>query len=321
MSGGIPVWGTDNNSTDVSATTTGSGNAVTSVTASGSTITVTKGTTFLTSHQDISGKEDISNKVTSWSSTTSDTNYPSEKLVKSALDDKANTFKVSSSNNTASWGSAVTVGTVAGTALKFTMPDNPTADFDYRGKANTWSAVNTFTAAGNTVSASSGSGSGVINITNGGLWAAGGIYGNKVYNAVWNDLADCIPVDENCEAEPGYCYCFNGEKYYKSSKYLDDGIIGIYSDTYGMHMGYKPDLKQIPIAVAGFALAYVDKDYPVGTPLTCTENGYLTKIEKSDKIEWPEKIVATYWKDEPNEEWGSDNRKVKVNGRKWVKIK
>lgn len=37
----------------------------------------------------ISGKEDKSNKVTSWSSTTTDTNYPSEKLVKDSLDGKA----------------------------------------------------------------------------------------------------------------------------------------------------------------------------------------------------------------------------------------
>ena len=36
---------------------------------------------YLTEHQDISGKEDKSNKVTSWGSTPSDTKYPSEKLV------------------------------------------------------------------------------------------------------------------------------------------------------------------------------------------------------------------------------------------------
>lgn len=41
------------------------------------------------SHQDISGKEDTTNKVTSWSSTTNDTHYPSEKLVKDSLDLKA----------------------------------------------------------------------------------------------------------------------------------------------------------------------------------------------------------------------------------------
>ena len=49
---------------------------------------------FLTQHQDISGKEDKTNKVTSWSSTTKDTNYPSEKLVKSSLDLKADASSV-----------------------------------------------------------------------------------------------------------------------------------------------------------------------------------------------------------------------------------
>lgn len=41
-------------------TTTGSGNAVTDISVSGHEITLTKGTTFLTSHQDISGKADLS---------------------------------------------------------------------------------------------------------------------------------------------------------------------------------------------------------------------------------------------------------------------
>lgn len=279
-----------------------------------------KADTALQKHQDISGKENTSNKVKSWSSTTTDDHYPSEKLVKDSLDGKANTFSVSSLNTTASWGSAVTVGTVAGTALKFTMPSNPTADFDYRGRANTWSAVNTFSSSSD-VNSGSSTASGAIIASNGGIWAAGGIRGNKVYNAVWNDLADCIPVDDECELTPGYCYCFDGEKYYKSSKYLDDGIIGIHSDTYGMHMGYKDNCKQMDVAVAGFVLAYVDKEYPVGTPLTCTENGYLTQIERSDKMEYPEKIVATYWKNEPSEYWGGEKDKIKVNGRKWVKIK
>lgn len=42
--------------------------------------------TYLTSHQDITGKEDKSNKVASWSSTVNDTRYPTEKLVKDSLD-------------------------------------------------------------------------------------------------------------------------------------------------------------------------------------------------------------------------------------------
>lgn len=49
--------------TITTATTSGSGNAVTAITASNGALTVTKGTTFLTSHQDISGKADKSATV------------------------------------------------------------------------------------------------------------------------------------------------------------------------------------------------------------------------------------------------------------------
>ena len=189
---------------------------------------------------------------------------------------------------------------------------------DLRQMENSWSGKQTISAEGEVISDST---SGALTVSTGGIYAASGIKSNTgVYNAVWNDLADCIPVDDECKVEPGYCYCFDGEKYYKSSKYLDEGIIGIDSDTYGMNMGHKPGLNQMDVAVAGFVLAYVDKEYKPGTPLTCTENGYLTEIKKEDKIEYPERIVATYWKNEPADEWGSDSRKVKVNGRKWVKV-
>ena len=45
--------------------------------------------TYLTSHQDISGKEDVSNKTSSWNSSPNDTRYPTEKLVKDSLDNKS----------------------------------------------------------------------------------------------------------------------------------------------------------------------------------------------------------------------------------------
>lgn len=49
---------------------------------------------------DISGKEDKSNKVTAWSSTTTDVHYPSEKLVKDALDGKAEKSEIEASVTT-----------------------------------------------------------------------------------------------------------------------------------------------------------------------------------------------------------------------------
>lgn len=52
-----------------------------------STSDLTNDSGFITSAA-ITGKEDSSNKVASWSSTTTDVHYPSEKLVKSSLDTK-----------------------------------------------------------------------------------------------------------------------------------------------------------------------------------------------------------------------------------------
>lgn len=57
----------------------------------------------------ISGKEDTSNKVSSWSSTTDDTHYPTEKLVKDSLDSKQATLvsgtNIKTINNTSLLGS------------------------------------------------------------------------------------------------------------------------------------------------------------------------------------------------------------------------
>lgn len=153
------------------------------------------------------------------------------------------------------------------------------------------------------------------------IWTSGNIQGGAVYNAVWNDLTDRIPVDNDCDLEYGKCYCFDGNHYYQSKEYCPEEIIGIHSDTGGFEMGHKEGVKELQCSVSGFVLAYVDEEYPVGTPLTPTKDGYLTKILMEDKIKYPERIVATYWKNEPSEEWGSEAKKVKVNGRKWVKIR
>lgn len=162
-----------------------------------------------------------------------------------------------------------------------------------------------------------------VNDTGGSSYCAAryGFTAPAVWGAVFNDLADSIPLGEGDIVEPGYCYGFDGEHYVKTSEYMQQSYIGIHSDTYGFRMGYEEGKEKFDVAVSGFVLAYVDKEYPVGTPLTCTKDGYLTKISKKDKIEYPEMIIAKYWKSEPNEEWGTEDKKIKVKGRRWVKVK
>lgn len=65
---------------------------------------------YLTSDS-ITGKEDVSNKVSTWSSTTTDDHYPSEKLVKDALDAKQGTLAFDGTYNATS-NKAATVSSV-----------------------------------------------------------------------------------------------------------------------------------------------------------------------------------------------------------------
>ena len=62
-------------------------------------------------------------------------------------------------------------------------------------------------------------------------------------------------------------------------------------------------------------LAYVDKDYPIGTALTSGPKGILTAITKTEKREYPERIVGIL--DTKPEKYNQ----VKLDGRYWVKVK
>ena len=235
--------------------------------------------------------------------------------IKDALDEKADKFTVINGGETATWGNTVTVGTVDNIPLTFTMPSNPNTDTKNTAGANN-SPARLFLIGATEQTANP------VTYSNTSVYAeAGQIHASKVWGAVFNDLADAIPVGEGDVLEAGYCYGFDGKHYTKTSSYMQKSCIGIHSDTYGFIMGHEEGKEKLNIAVAGFVLAYVDKDYETGTPLTCTEDGYLTEIELEDKIKYPERVVATYWKDEPYEEWGSEDKKVKVNGRKWVKVR
>ena len=88
-----------------------------------------------------------------------------------------------------------------------------------------------------------------------------------------------------------------------------------------MCVGSGANHTEVPLAVSGWVLAYVDNEYECGTPLTNDENGNLTEISMDEKRNYPERIVAIYKKKEHEKLWGSAGRKVEVNGRHWVKVK
>jgi hypothetical protein len=136
----------------------------------------------------------------------------------------------------------------------------------------------------------------------------------KIWNAVWNDIADFQPLDD--ELVYGKCYydASNGAKI--CNERCQMSVIGVASNTFGYGLGAGD--KKVPIAVAGWVLAFVDKEYKMGTPLTNDENGDLTEMSMEEKRLWPERIVAIYKKKETKL---SIDDKVSVDNRHWVKVK
>ena len=141
----------------------------------------------------------------------------------------------------------------------------------------------------------------------------GYFYATRVYNAIYNDIVDFIDYDGEDEIEYGKVYKRNQNgDIVLTDKFADD-FLGIASDTYGFSMGVSSN-KQIPIAIGGFVLAYVDWVYSSGTPLIARENGILTKWVEGI----PEhKILAFFDRVETKQEWNN----IKVNGRYWVRVR
>lgn len=155
-------------------------------------------------------------------------------------------------------------------------------------------------------------------IVSGGIGAAGNIYGNKVYNAVWNDYAEFRKAET---LEPGRVIIEDASGEMKlSSERLQPGA-SIISDTFGSAMGETEECKT-PIAVAGRALAYYYGDinmYTVGAAVGTGPNGTVSLMTREEIMTYPDRIVGIVSEIPSYKEWGPEH--IKVNGRIWIKIK
>lgn len=142
---------------------------------------------------------------------------------------------------------------------------------------------------------------------------------SKVWNSVWNDVADFQLLNDQLVF--GKCYIDHIEGARIAFERCQMAVIGVASDTFGHAVGAGANEKEVPIAVCGWVLAFVDKEYPCGTPLTNDENGNLTEMTLEEKRNYPERMLGIYKKPEPQEEFGPNGQKIKVNGRHWVKVK
>lgn len=155
--------------------------------------------------------------------------------------------------------------------------------------------------------------------TKGGIYAQNNIYGERVFNAVFNDYAE---YRTTCKGvKPGQCVYDNDDGSLSiSDKFLIPGA-QIVSDTFGHAMGMTEKCTT-PIAVAGRVLAYPYGDrskYHAGQSVCAAPNGTVRIMTRSEIATYPDCIVGIVSEIPDYETWGTDN--VKVDGRIWIKVK
>jgi len=156
------------------------------------------------------------------------------------------------------------------------------------------------------------------------VFSEGHIYTKgKVFNAVYNDIAEFRKLADGYKLEYGKCYVQTRYGIRPSQHYLESGCIGICSDTFGYSLGSPID-GNAPIALCGWVLAKIHsyEDLKIGTCLTAGANGILYVMSPEVIQSNPDKIVARYMGDPEN-----DSLRVQcldeisdLEGRYWVKI-
>ena len=171
--------------------------------------------------------------------------------------------------------------------------------------------------------ASSSTSTGAVKIT-GGLGVGGNIYGSKVYNAVWNDMAEC----RNAETmEAGCCVREDADGIMKKTSERLMAGCRLTSDTFGFCMG-ETDEARTPIAIAGRVLAYPTGDvarYHLGDAVCSAPDGRIDVMTREEIKEYPERIIGTVSEIPTYDVWYGGTKEnpqpVPVNGRIWIYVR
>lgn len=127
----------------------------------------------------------------------------------------------------------------------------------------------------------------------------GYFYATRVYNAVYNDLAEFMYKAE--DAEPGDVMIQTSNGLIKSQKHGDARVVGVYSDTYGYALGAEEEDKKIPIGISGTVFVKIDGKFKIGDMVIASKNGKARKANFLEKFFNRDALVGKILQDNTKE--------------------
>ena len=110
----------------------------------------------------------------------------------------------------------------------------------------------------------------------------GYLYATKVYNAVYNDLAEFMYAKE--ETKPGDVLVQNKDGIYKSKKRAEIGVLGVHSDSFGFALGAENKEAKTPIGLAGKVKVNIKGEVKAGQELVSYKNGKAIKANLFERL-------------------------------------
>jgi len=108
----------------------------------------------------------------------------------------------------------------------------------------------------------------------------GYFWASKIYNAVFNDLAEFMEKAE--DAEPGQCMVMTENGVVPSRKRGDKAVVGIYSDSFGYALGAEDQENKIPIGISGCVWVKIKELVEIGDLLISDVDGFVCKANDEE---------------------------------------
>lgn len=119
----------------------------------------------------------------------------------------------------------------------------------------------------------------------------GDFYAYRVYNAVWNDLAECWDKDNNHRFYPGLVVVQTESGIRPAKKRAEKGSIGIISASYGYLLGAEgfdsndfDNSKSLPIAISGRVETIYSKKLTIGDEVVASKTGGVVKANLFERV-------------------------------------
>lgn len=110
----------------------------------------------------------------------------------------------------------------------------------------------------------------------------GYLYATRVYNAVWNDLAEFMPKAES--ADPGQVMVMTANGLVPSKKRGDKAVVGVYSDSFGYALGAEDQENKIPVGISGRVWVSVREPMEIGDLLISGPDGFAVKATAEEAL-------------------------------------